>query len=190
MPILNIYINKFMYSMKHILSLNDFLITEGLRSEQYINMMVEIILEKIDVLNLKKNSSYVLKSFFSKYLDNPNIKNILMFLKENNRNPKIYFNIEKPFNVYSLQKDETIENGSYNPSTSDIIINIYSIGRNLSSIKKTLSHELKHMYDDVVRKGTANLYDNEDDIKYFDKPSEIRAFITGFINQYNLKSSA
>lgn len=171
--------------MKHILSLNDFLIKEGLRSEQYINMLVEIILEKIDVLNLKKNSSYVLKSFFSNYLDNPNIENILMFLKENNRNPKIYFNIEKPFNVYSLQKEETIENGSYNPSTSDIIINIYSIGRNLSSIKKTLSHELKHMYDDVARKGTANLYDREDNIKYFDKPSEIRAFITGFINQYD-----
>lgn len=178
--------------MKHIIKFQNYL-KEGVSSENIINMMVEIILERIDIETIIANKNdrykqkpvieYTYKTFFNAYKDNDFIKQMLKFFKEENRNPKIKFQFERKFN-YNYQSNGEEQNGYYNTNTSDIQVNIFEIGTDISKIKSTLSHELRHLYDDVVRKGTNSTYDNETSLPYRDKPSEIRARISGFINSY------
>ncbi len=188
--------------MKHIKKFEEYVIlNEGLKSENVINMMTDIILQKVNYETIVDNMSkykqsleYSYKTIFGKYKDNEFIKQMFVFFKENDRNPKIIFRFEQKFNYQQYQHSKNEPNGFYNADTSDIQINIYAIMQrndaherqsyNEKQIKQTLAHELRHMYDDVVRKGTNSQHDKEDSLSYKDKPSEVRARISGFINSY------
>lgn len=177
--------------MKNILLFESF-INEGMKSESVINMMMQIILERINISTIESNYKerykkkptieYTYKTFFNSYKNDDFIKQMFIFFKSENRNPKIIFRFERKFSYYEYQTDNVDPNGFYNPETSDIQINIWNTKLDLKQIKQTLSHELRHLYDDVVR--NAVNYDNEDKIEYKNKPSEVRARITGFINSY------
>lgn len=186
--------------MKHIKTFKQ--LTEGLESENVISMMTNIILERVNINTIQDNLSkghktkptieYSYKTYFSKYKDNEFIKKMLKFFDDENRTPKIIFRFEESFS-YNYQTSKNEPNGFYNTTTSDIQINLYEFvsrynmnedERIMKQIKQTLSHELRHLYDDVVRNGKNSEYDNEDNIPYIDKPSEVRGRITGFINSY------
>ncbi len=177
--------------MKYLIKYQNY-IKEGLSSENIINMMVEIILERINIETIESNFKerykqkptieYTYKRFFNAYKDNDFIKQMLIFFKENNRDPKIIFRFQEKFS-YNYQTEVEDKNGFYNSDSSNIQINIYMLRTDINKIKRTLSHELRHLYDDVIRGGISK-YDKEENIPYKDKPSEIRARITGFINSY------
>jgi len=132
----------------------------------------------------KDDKSLTYQHIFKNSKSNKFIKDLFTKLKEDDikSTASIIFHRHRSFSVSDYQIKTNYESGSFVPSRGDINIYLSQSGMKEEEIKKTLSHELKHLYDYIY--AGVSIIDKEANIDYFDRDSELSARIIGFINKY------
>jgi hypothetical protein len=190
--------------MKHIKKYSDyFKINEGVQTESLISFIRDAFFEysKDKIVNKSYNDvrvRYKMMTILNRYLrydetDDYIKEFILKFketIKEEDLSPVISFEFQRPFNVWTYQKETTSSNGGYDyHGDKSIYIHLYEMnGRDinalLSQIKSTLAHEVKHFVDDILSKG--KYVGNQDDLDYFERPYEINARLSSLYSNMDV----
>jgi len=167
-------------------SMNESITVDGIKAEKIVNFISQVISKTLESNPTKKGKKeYSFKTLFSRY--KKGFSYVSDFITEMFKtidlyefNPKVIVYYERPFSYSELQKKDNNFNGGFNSDTYDIILYAYKT----DNLTKTISHEVRHLYDEITI--TNDKYDNYND--YDTNPYEIRARLSGFINQFILNN--
>ena len=169
-------------------------IYEFYKAEKTVEFLTDLFIKHFEQIVLPKlyNKQYFDKNMEYKMIPILNThkeytKDLIKYFKDDE--PTISYVLSKRFS-YDYQTNSHEELGTYGSGKIDI--NLYKMFRTplivkdssslIDKVRHTLSHELKHLYDDYIQKG--GMYDikKEVSVSYFQKYSEIKARLSSYVN--------
>ena len=157
---------------------------EGIGQIRVVGRMTDIILNFVDKTNKKYRNKNVIASFktiFKGYEQDEIIGDMVNLT----RDVRVLISPDAPDGIVG-KKGRVL--GAY--SSEDNVIKIYNKHTvSKQSIQNTISHELTHMYDDIISGKKTNLTYNKDMTNYDNVEFEVRARIVAMINSLDLSLS-
>jgi hypothetical protein len=169
-------------------------IYEFYKAEKTVEFLTDLFIKHFEQIVLPKlynkqyfdtNIEYKMKPILNTHKEYT--KDIIKYFKEYDLT--ITYVLNKRF-YYNYQVDSHEEFGTY--SDGKIDINLYKMFKTplsknesdvlIEKVKHTLSHELKHLYDEYIQKGGQYDIKKETTTDYFQKYSEIKARLSSFVN--------